>query len=217
MLGDEEPVSEGVQRGTVLFVRWSGRGALLDTEVSRPDGERYHGTVSGRSIMRSPPFGREFGVVASADAWYYGSMDRFEIEEYSPEGDLRRIFRREVENRPVTPELEGELRDWALERYGRMPAPVLDWIMSMPVPETMPAHGTDLATDDDGNLWVSEYKLPTEQTSWAVFNPEGRFLGVVDTPANGFVTHIGSDFVLGVWRDELDVEQVRMYRLIKRN
>lgn len=215
MLGDEEPVSEEIHRGTVLFVRWSGEGELLDTEVSRPDGERYHGTVSGRSIMRSPPFSREFGVVASADAWYYGSMDRFEIEEYSPEGDLRRIFRREVENRPVTPELEGELRDWALERYSRMPAPVLDWIMSMPVPETMPAHGADIAMDDDGNLWVSEYRLPTEQPSWAVFDPEGRFLGVVDTPANGFVTHIGSDFVLGVWQDELDVEQVRMYRIIK--
>ena len=48
-----------------------------------------------------------------------------------------------------------------------------------------------------------------------MFDGTGRFLGTVDTPANGFVTHIGADFVLGVWLDELDVEQVRMYRLIK--
>lgn len=28
-------------------------------------------------------------------------------------------------------------------------------------------------------------------------------------------THIGSDFVLGVWRDEDGVQQIRMYRLVK--
>jgi hypothetical protein len=29
------------------------------------------------------------------------------------------------------------------------------------------------------------------------------------------VQQIGGDFVLGVWRDELDVEYVRLYQLIK--
>ena len=69
--------------------------------------------------------------------------------------------------------------------------------------------------DDEGNLWVGEYRLQTEDQSWAVFDSNGRFLGVVDTPPNGLVNHIGSDFVLGVWQDELEVEQVRMYRIIK--
>ena len=87
----------------------------------------------------------------------------------------------------------------------------------MPFPETMPAHETELATDEDGNLWVPEYKLPTEQPSWAVFDPDGRFLGVVGIPTGGRITHIGPDFVLGVWIDEMEVEQVRMYRLIKGN
>jgi hypothetical protein len=27
--------------------------------------------------------------------------------------------------------------------------------------------------------------------------------------------HIGPDFVLGVWRDDLDVEHARLYELIK--
>jgi hypothetical protein len=215
LLGNEEPVSEGVHRGTVLFVRWSGDGKLLDTEVPRPDGERYHGSVSGRSIMRSPPFGRQFAVLASSDSWYYGSMDRFEIEEYTPEGELERIIRRDVPNRPVTPQMVEDLRAWALEQYRGMPTPVLDWIMNMPAPETTPAHGASMIVDDDGNLWVSEYALPTESPSWAVFDAGGGFLGTVDTPANGFVTQIGADFVLGVWRDELDIQQVRMYRLIK--
>jgi hypothetical protein len=40
-------------------------------------------------------------------------------------------------------------------------------------------------------------------------------LGQVETPTRGRLLQIGSDFVLGVWRDELDVEQVRLYRLLK--
>ena len=81
----------------------------------------------------------------------------------------------------------------------------------IPFPETFPAYRSFLV-DDERNLWVAEYR---RWPRWAVFDPEGRFLGNVPTPRNGQVTHIGSDFVLGVWRDEMDVEQVRVYRLIK--
>ena len=43
----------------------------------------------------------------------------------------------------------------------------------------------------------------------------GRWLGDIETPPNGRVWDIGNDYVLGVWQDELDVQQVRMYRLVK--
>ena len=217
MLGDEEALPEGVHRSTVLFVRWSREGELLDTEVPRPDGERFFRPLSGKPLMGSPPFGREIGVVASTEGWYYSSTDRFEIEYFSPDGELQRIIRRAVENRPVTPELREEWLRQARERWAQIPAPVLRWRLTMPFPETLPAHETDMATDGDGNLWVPEFKLPTEQPSWAVFDPDGRFLGVVDIPVGGSITHIGPDFVLGVWTDEMEVEQVRMYRLIKGN
>jgi hypothetical protein len=69
--------------------------------------------------------------------------------------------------------------------------------------------------DDEDNLWVAEYKLEDEQPSWAVFDPEGRFLGTVDTPVDVRVTHIGSDFLIGVWNDDMDVEYVHVYDLIK--
>jgi hypothetical protein len=40
-------------------------------------------------------------------------------------------------------------------------------------------------------------------------------LGDVTTPADFRITQIGDDFMLGVWRDDLDVEHVRMYELLK--
>ena len=50
---------------------------------------------------------------------------------------------------------------------------------------------------------------------WTVFDSQGVMLGVVQTPPAFLVYQIGADFVLGSWSDELDVEHVRLYELIK--
>lgn len=54
-----------------------------------------------------------------------------------------------------------------------------------------------------------------EAESWNVFSPAGELLGPVDLPARLEVFEIGSDYVLGHWLDELEVEHVRRYALIK--
>jgi hypothetical protein len=50
---------------------------------------------------------------------------------------------------------------------------------------------------------------------WTVFDREHRMLGTVTTPPRFIVSWIGEDLVLGIWRDEFDVEYVRGYELIK--
>jgi hypothetical protein len=50
-------------------------------------------------------------------------------------------------------------------------------------------------------------------TSWRVFDKAGKWLGTVTLPARFNPMDIGTDYVLGLWRDEDDVEHVRMYRL----
>jgi hypothetical protein len=42
-----------------------------------------------------------------------------------------------------------------------------------------------------------------------------RSLGRVDLPSGLDPTHIGSDFVVGTWRDDVDIEHVRVYDLVK--
>lgn len=212
-----EPQMEGIHREDVLMVRWSPEGDLLDEQIFRPGWEQFYRPLDGQMITAQPPFGRQFGLATSPSRWYYGSTDHFEIEEYSPNGGLLRIIRREFENRPVTPEIRAEWLRLARERFSRFPAPVLEWRLTQPFPETLPAYGSDWVVDDEGNLWVPEYPLPGEPTTWATFDPEGRFLGTVRAPGGGEIDQIGADFLLGVWVDEADVEQVRMYRLLKSN
>ena len=82
-----------------------------------------------------------------------------------------------------------------------------------------------------GNLWVEPYSLPgTDLPPFQVYSPYGTWLGTIAMPAglsleppsalrlgtglkSGF--EIGDDYILGVWRDELDVEYVRLYALEK--
>ena len=85
---------------------------------------------------------------------------------------------------------------------------------TMPIPETFPAYRSFIV-NDDGSLSVENYTHPSEQASWAVFRDDGRYLGVVETPMGAQVRHIGDDFVLVIWEDELEVQQVQMYELIK--
>jgi hypothetical protein len=69
-----------------------------------------------------------------------------------------------------------------------------------------------------GNVWLAEPRLlGTEPGSWIVFDAEGRQLGTVAMPAGFDPYEIGPDYVLGLWKDELDVEHIRLYSLHKRD
>ena len=82
-------------------------------------------------------------------------------------------------------------------------------------PAAMPAL-QNLKVDGEGNLWLEEYQAaPEVQPRWALFDPQGRWLGTIDTPHGLRVTDLGSDYVLGIARDQLDTEHVRLYRLMK--
>ena len=50
---------------------------------------------------------------------------------------------------------------------------------------------------------------------WTIFNDTGEMLGNPSLPERFVISEVGDDYVLGVWEDELEIEHVRMYELIK--
>jgi hypothetical protein len=73
-----------------------------------------------------------------------------------------------------------------------------------------------IVTDLFGNLWIWDYSPPGNPLSRAtVFDTTGQMLGTVDTPPFTAVFQIGEDYILTFDRDTLDVEHVRMFRLLK--
>jgi hypothetical protein len=86
-----------------------------------------------------------------------------------------------------------------------------------------------MKADRVGNLWVQrtaavtdswnpqEWVAPTVpgSTEWDVFDPEEGWLGMVRMPEGLTVFEIGDDYVLGTWKNALEVDHVRLHTLIK--
>ena len=204
---------EGLGWSTNLYVRHSLEGAQVTTLARRP-GVEMNRASAGAGV--SVPYGRAAMVAVFGNRWYYGSSDSWEIEVYSPDGALTHLFRRDEPNRPVTQEIIDEYRDPLADPriVATLAASGVSLATPEIFPETLPAYRSFIASDD-GTLWVENYTRPSEQPSWAVFRDDGRYLGDVDTPMGAEVTHIGDDFVLVIWENELEVQQMRMYELIK--
>ncbi len=203
---------QGLRRDSILYVRQSATGELLEELVKRPGRERLIAQLEGNRIaIMSAPYGPTPSAAAAGARWFYGFGKRYEIEVYAVDGTLTHLYRRAKENRPITAEIAEAYR----ERMSgsNMPPAFARLRAGMGLPETMPAFGR-IVTSDNGGLWVQNYTLPDEQPSWAVFRDDGRYLGDVDTPMSARVLHIGDDFVLVSWEDELEVEYVQMYELI---
>jgi hypothetical protein len=74
--------------------------------------------------------------------------------------------------------------------------------------------------DRAGNLWVERgtagEDVGVEAVAYLVFDPVGVLLGTVSVPPIR-VLEIGDDYVMGIHRDELGVEFVHTYELLKPN
>lgn len=210
----------GVVRDSVQYFRYSLTGARVNTVGRFPFVEFYRLVLGDDDwTLTSPPFPRAPRTTVSQERFYFGTSDRWEIGSYSQRGTLERLIRLERGNRPVTAEdrerYKAERRERARREGSRAVMVAERMLAAVPFPETMPAYG-NFVVDVEGNVWVEHYRTPWEEHShWTIFGPLGRFLGTMEMPDRFAVFQIGSDFVLGRWTDELDVEHVQLYSLIK--
>lgn len=207
----------GVSRDSALYLLFAPNGGAVDTLGWFPGPEYYVKATESSVAVRSLAFGRTPATLVRGDELYFGPADRFEVGLYSAAGKLTRLIRRQHSNLDVTPE---DIERYKQEQLEQATDP--NWrrfqqemLADMPFPKTMPAYSR-MVVDEPGDLWVAEYRRPgDDQPRWNVFDPDGRMLGTVRTPPDFVIFQIGADFLLGSWRDELDVQHLRMYRLIK--
>jgi hypothetical protein len=71
-----------------------------------------------------------------------------------------------------------------------------------------------LRVDAAGTLWIQDYPGPRDtEIAWRRFTSDGRYIGVAMLPARLEVFEIGKDYVLGLQRDDLDIEYVQLFGL----
>jgi hypothetical protein len=210
-------IRSGLSRDNIIYVHCSADGQLIDTLAILPGGELNTIAEDNTVMVGDRPFGRYPRHAIHADGFYYGSSDRYQIDDYGQDGGLRRSLRRALANMEVTAaDVDSYMREQIEAATDDRRREIAERLLAnVSFPETFPAHG-DIHVDSDGNLWVAVYRRPDDdQPRWTVFDPNGQMLGVVSTPPRFTIYQIGSDFVLGRWLDELDVEHVRLFELLK--
>ena len=85
----------------------------------------------------------------------------------------------------------------------------------LPPPDSIP-NLDHLVVDDLGMVWVGAYRAdPAAPRLYHVYDTGGRFLASAAVPGYVEVLEIGADHVLGITRDELDVERVVVLSLAR--
>jgi hypothetical protein len=210
-------VTSGVLQDTAALYRCNALGEPIDSLRQFPFSDlQLFTTEHGPSVTRLP-FGRTTQVGVIGDGFFVGTADAYEIRLYSSDGALQRIVRREHERRALT---DADIRHYK----GRRLATASEMektrfqlerrLDETEYPATMPAYGSVMVGRDE-NLWVADYVAPGEPGHWTAFDRAGRVVAALQTPPGLLVFEIGSDYVLGRSRDELDVERVQLYPLVK--
>lgn len=212
--GEESPT--GPRRAVERAFRFSADGALLDSLGSFRGLEIYVETSGGGYRTTPRIFGYSTVYASTGSHFFAGSNDRYEISRYTANGLFDMSIRRIHDAVAVGPhhrDLFVQSRTANMSPANRM-AFEERFRISQP-PETFPAYSGILADRED-NLWVRGYLPPDEENvRFSVFDSHGGWITDVDVPDDITVLEIGSDYVLALWTDEMDVEYVRLFGLIK--
>lgn len=216
------PIEEGVSRTPMTLHRYGTDHSLAGSIRDIPGSERFRGRWGPYgSISTEPPFGRVTSVCAGGNRMYVSTGDADEISVYNKSGGLEMLIRRTPELTPITPEIISRDRERRIaeERAeleeARVEPRVIRMIEDLPYPNVSPPYG-ETVVDSEMNLWAQEFRAFDDQPAdWSVFDPDGVWLGRVTLPSGLEVYEIGSDYILGRSMDEMDVERILVYELVK--
>jgi hypothetical protein len=206
---EPSPARTGRIRMPYAVVQLSRVGAVQDTVTIIPGYESF-GSVG---VDMSPPFSMDGHLAVRGSEFVLGSADGMGFDRYREDSDrIQRVrvpgYDLSLSPAEVEREREAMLPEGAPERRRQV-------IEGLEFPENRPAY-SNILIDSEGYVWAGEFHGLAEvdrPTTWEVFSPEGVWLGPVRMPARFTLLDIGPDFVLGVFRDGLDVQHVQILRL----
>ncbi|MFW6202523.1 MAG: hypothetical protein ACOC8B_08085, partial [Gemmatimonadota bacterium] len=195
LLADRPASGSGIVRPDNVLHRFDAEGEPLDSLGVVPGDEAA--VIEG--VIAPLDFLRRTRIAIGADRVHVSPSNDFSVTTYSPDGRPLRITRLAHEPAPIGEDDRS--------RFGEM--------VEIPASRRLPAI-SGMLLDDEGRLWVEEYRRSDEGAgAWWVFDDEGRLRTGVAMPDGLRPMHVGEDAVVGVWRDSLDVEHVRVHRVVR--
>lgn len=215
VFGSSRAPEPGLQRPPVAVGIHRLDGSLERSLGEWPGNEMFSSLEDGRRGVRGLVFGRDLHTLVVGDRVAIGTTDARSFRLLRRTGDVERIVRVAGALDPVEPgdferHVDDVLETSANDDFRAFWRRLFD---AMPRHESYPAY-SEIEADAARRLWLADYRPPgVERRMWTVFGPDGHLLGRVRTPDGLRVLEIGEDYILGVSRDELDVERVQVFAL----
>jgi len=204
-------------------------GTILDTLLTPRRGGSFEMTSGGPRFTLFAP--EPQWATLGRERIAYASNDAYRISVYGPDGALERVVTFPNQPRPVTEDDRRVILDLvrsSMEDNG-VPAQAIDqMVSSMAFADNWPAfarlrggpHGTlwvqrlrDLSSMSDDEIENWNPQLDQGGPHWDVFEADGRYGGTVELPSRFTPFAFTVDRIYGVFRDEFDVQYVRVYEL----
>lgn len=206
--------------GTLLEVglvhRHDLTGEIIDTVGRFPVGERVVHREGDLQTTIGLPISHQASFAARGTGFCSTFGPAFQVTCFDEQGTPRTMARVDSLPSPVTPEHVAQAFEHELETAraaGNIPREraLLRARPSMEFPEAFPAF-TELLIDDEDRIWVERYARPgDDRVEWWVFEAERWIARITVDPAYQPMD-VRDDLVIGVWRDDLGIERIRIYR-----
>jgi hypothetical protein len=213
-------LKNGVNRAGTFYRSCNPDGSLAADFGYKESADFFIRDLEGEGGASSPvgiPFGRSPQATLSASRFFFSDQDTWEIQVQSPEGELMMLIRQKWDPVSVSEEDGATYVESVVAQSGDPEsAPrIRQYFDGIPLPDHFPPFGR-LLTDRPGHLWVEDFQHPSrESRGWTLFDPDGVRSGHLTLPERFDPTEIGTDYILGVRRDEMNVEYVQLYGLVR--
>ena len=200
-----------IEGGVWTLSRYTRSGRFMNRISGLRGSSRWEHGIQGLSPGMYLPFSVGVpGYTAGEDHIYAGRGIEPSIGRWNYDGTLSRRIRWATPERPVSNLDRRRFREAYSDapQYAADPAAWARYLREVPFPERIPVYRR-LLLDTEQHLWAERYMAPWEDApSWYVFDEQGAWLGEVDIPPGLHVFEIGTDYVLGRYRDEFDVQSI---------
>lgn len=205
----------GLVVDTALVSLYDMEGHLVDSVARLPQNARFVARSGDmQTTLRAPFFA--WGVLAGADdgfCYTFGVIP--EARCFGLDGTLRRIAR--VDQPPRRVEDADIEAFWDDARRTATPGDFKSYYArfreTLPFPDFQSAFDRIL-TDDIGNMWVRVFAPYGDAPRvWWIFR-DGGVVATLEVPRSLRLFDVRAGRVAAVWRDDLEVEHVRLYALL---
>lgn len=212
-----------------LIARQAYDGTIVDTLLTPPRGETFS---FGGGLPEFHFFAPEpMWTLLTDGTFVYAMNSDYRINVTGPDGSVTRVITMPGEPIPVSEQdkeiITGMIMG-LMEEQG-VPPQALDGIrQGISYEDVFPAF-TQMRNGPEQSLWVQRISVPSDMTEdeqenwnplldqgsdeWDVFDSDGRFMGFVTMPERFTPFALKGDLFYGVWRDEFEVQYVKVYRI----